>query len=113
VWRASTGVIHFVTDQISNLQYKIALPPPQTKTYEGRAPQTGKQKTSATKSLYRSIFKKRQFLWVYLYSYLVHDLTDQQGHLRYGNDIICPPGVEDMKGLTVLNSRGSKELVAI
>ncbi len=43
VWRASTEVIHCVFDQILNLQNCFTpSPPPQTKTYEGRGPQTDK-----------------------------------------------------------------------
>ncbi len=37
MWRASAGVMLYVFDQIPT--YKIALPP-QTKTWEGRGPQT-------------------------------------------------------------------------
>ncbi len=47
VWRAYTGVIHYVFDQMSNLQYKIYLLP-QTKTQEGRGPQTDNHLSPST-----------------------------------------------------------------
>ncbi len=50
VWRAYSGVLHSVFDQILKLLYKIALPP-QTKTKkteQGRGPQTEKHLPPST-----------------------------------------------------------------
>jgi hypothetical protein len=45
VWRAYTGVIHYIFDQMSNLKISLLL---QTKTYEGRGPQTNKHLSPST-----------------------------------------------------------------
>jgi hypothetical protein len=67
VWRASTEVIHWVFDQIPNLQNFFTTP---NKNLGGEG--ASDRQTPVTKSLYRTIFKKSRHLGLESISYLVH-----------------------------------------
>jgi hypothetical protein len=69
MWRAYTGVIHFVFDQVPNLQNCFTK-----QNLGGGGPQT-----PAAKSLYWSIFKKSRHLgfgvFIDIWSMLPHSVT--------------------------------------
>jgi hypothetical protein len=67
VWRASTGIMHCVFDQIPNLQNCISTP---KKNLGGEG--ASDRETSAAKSLSRKIFKKSRHLGLESVNYLVH-----------------------------------------
>ncbi len=94
MWRASTGVIHCVFDQIPNLQNCFTTP---NRNLGGQGPQTDKHLPPNPSSLYRSIFKKRRplrfivfiVIWSMISSLICRDIPPPSNPLACSGSIIA------------------------